>query len=171
MSTRITYPATAFAIVLSLLIIFSISSVNPANAKTHFTINKNLTDTIPLVDSNQLKVFEKVEIEASFPGGESGWRSYLEHNLNANTPVDHGAPAGSYTVWVQFIVDKEGQTSAFKALTNHGYGMEAEVIRIIKKSPPWTPATQDGRMVKAYRKQPVTFVVIDDTKKGRRKRG
>lgn len=110
-------------------------------------------------EDDENKVFEKVEIEAAFPGGESAWRKYLERNLNANTPVDNGAPEGSYTVWVQFIVDKEGNISDVKPLTSHGYGMEDEAVKIIKKGPKWTPAQQNGRQVKAYRKQPITFVV------------
>ncbi|MBS1653528.1 MAG: energy transducer TonB [Bacteroidetes bacterium] len=110
-------------------------------------------------DDDENKVFEKVEVEASFKGGEGAWRKYLERNLNANTPVDNGAPEGSYTVWVQFIVDKEGNISDVKALTNHGYGMEEEAVRVIKKGPAWVPALQNGRNVKAYRKQPITFVV------------
>jgi len=127
-------------------------------------------DTVPGQDTNALKVFDKVEIEASFAGGEQGWRSFLEQNLNPNTPVERGAPAGSYTVWVQFIVDKDGKLSDFKALTKNGYGMETEVIRILRKSPLWSPAEQEGRKVKAYRKQPVTFMVIEDKKKRRRDR-
>jgi protein TonB len=110
-------------------------------------------------EDDENKIFEKVEIEAAFPGGESAWRKYLERNLNANTPVDNGAPEGSYTVWVQFIVDKEGNISDVKPLTSHGYGMEDEAAKIIKKGPKWTPAQQNGRQVKAYRKQPITFVV------------
>ncbi|MEQ1678624.1 MAG: energy transducer TonB, partial [Chitinophagaceae bacterium] len=45
------------------------------------------------------------------------------------------------------------------SLTNHGYGMEEEAMRVIKKGPKWTPAVQNGRQVKAYRKQPITFQV------------
>ena len=105
------------------------------------------------------KIFEKVEIEASFKGGESAWRKYLERNLNPSTPVDNGAPEGLYTVYVQFVVSKDGSISDVKALTNHGYGMEAESVRVIKKGPSWTPAIQNGRSVNAYRKQPITFQV------------
>ena len=47
-------------------------------------------------------------------------------------------------------------------MTNFGYGMEQEVIRIMKKSPMWTPASQNDKTVKAYRKQPVTFVLEDE---------
>ncbi|HEX7902589.1 MAG TPA: energy transducer TonB [Chitinophagaceae bacterium] len=108
---------------------------------------------------DSLAIFNKVETEAAFPGGEKEWIKYLEKNLNANTPVDNGAPSGKFTVWIQFIVDREGKVSDIKALTHNGYGMEAEVIRIIKKSGAWQPAIQNKRTVKAYRKQPVTFVV------------
>lgn len=107
-------------------------------------------------------VFNKVEIEAAFPGGDRAWRSYLERNVNANVPVDSSAPEGTYTVIVQFVVDKQGVISDVKALTKHGYGMEQEVIRIIRKGPNWVPAMQDGRPVKAYRRQPVTFYVASE---------
>ncbi|MDP4265206.1 MAG: energy transducer TonB [Bacteroidota bacterium] len=108
------------------------------------------------------KIFEKVEIEASFKGGEGAWKKYLERNLNANVPVDNGAPEGTYTVYVQFVVSKDGSISDVKALTNHGYGMEQEAIKVIKKGPAWTPAVQNGRSVNAYRKQPITFQVTSE---------
>ena len=113
-------------------------------------------------DDDENKVFEKVEVEAMFKGGEKEWRRYLERNLDANTPVENGAPAGTYTVIVQFIVDKEGKISDVKAITNKGFGMEEEATKIIRKGPDWVPAVQNGRNVKAYRKQPITFVVSEE---------
>ena len=130
---------------------FSISSL--------LIIKTRLCDTLPVKDSANDYVFEKVEIEASFPGGESAWREFLGQTLDASVPIKRKAPKGAYTVWIQFIVDKEGKLSSFKALTDQGYGMEKEVIRTLKKSPPWTPAYMNGKTVKAYRKQPITFVV------------
>jgi len=118
----------------------------------------------PPLDSLEIDgaLFEKVDVEATFSGGERAWRRYLEQNLNANVPAENGAPVGIYTVIVQFIVDKTGTVSDIKALTNFGYGMEQEVIRIMKKSPMWTPASQNDKTVKAYRKQPVIFVLEDE---------
>lgn len=110
-------------------------------------------------EPDENKVFDKVEIEAGFPGGDSKWRQYLERSLNPNAPVDNGAPEGTYTTVIQFIVDKEGNISDVRPLTNHGYGMEEEAMRVIRKGPKWTPAIQNGRQVKAYRKQPITFQV------------
>ena len=113
----------------------------------------------PKEDEN--KIFEKVEVEAEFPGGLPAWRRYLERNLNAQVPSDAGAPTGSYTVVVKFIVDKTGSISDVKSLTSHGFGMEEEAVRAIKRGPKWTPAIQNGRNVNAYRQQPITFVVAD----------
>jgi periplasmic protein TonB len=158
-------PGKAFIISMLMALLFNVTA--SARQFHSYSIHTSLIkDTIPGIDTNDI-VFEKAEIEAEFPGGESAWRSYLEQNLNANTPVDHGAPAGSYTVWIQFIVGKDGKLSDLKMLTHHGYGMETEVMRILRKSPPWSPAQLNGRTVKAYRKQPVTFVVIDERKRKR----
>jgi len=110
------------------------------------------------------KVFEKVEIEASFPEGVNGWRDFLKNNLKSTVPIDSGAKEGTYTVVAQFIVHKDGSISDLKALTSHGHGMEDEVLRVMKKSPNWIPAMQNGHKVTAYRKQPVTFVIAEDPK-------
>ncbi len=113
-------------------------------------------------ETNYDQKFTKVEVEADFPGGMGAWRKFLERNLSADVATSAGAPAGSYTVVVQFIVDKEGNVSEVKAQTSHGYGMEEEAVRVIKRSGKWTPAIQNGRQVKAYRKQPVTFMVTEE---------
>ena len=100
--------------------------------------------------------FWVVEIDAKYDGN---WGRFLERNLNGEVPINNGAPAGSYTVIIQFVVDIDGSISDIKPLTNHGYGLEQEAIRVIKRSTKWEPAIQNGRQVKAYRKQPITFRV------------
>lgn len=120
------------------------------------------TTTVNDSASVDVKIFNKVEVEASFPGGASGWRDFLVKNLNASTPVNHGAPAGKYMVIVRFIVAKDGSLSNITAETNIGYGMEQELIRILKKSGNWIPASNGNRNVNAYRRQPVTFIVEED---------
>jgi protein TonB len=108
------------------------------------------------------KVFTKVENEAEFPGGQGAWANYLRKNLNANAPVDNGAPEGTYTVIIRFIVSKDGSISDVTPETKFGYGMEDEAAKIIKKGPRWKPALQNGRNVNAYRRQPITFVVTTE---------
>ncbi len=51
------------------------------------------------------KVFQKVEIEAKFPGGESAWSKYISREINRY--IDELQEAGKAgTCVVQFIVDK-----------------------------------------------------------------
>lgn len=112
------------------------------------------------------KPFTSVQIEATFPGGTEAWKKYLENFLDPQKPSEKGAPEGRYTVIVEFVVDKEGNVSDVKALTSLGYGMEEEAMRVIKqtvsKGIKWTPAEQNGMKVKAFRKQPITFVVSEE---------
>lgn len=96
------------------------------------------------------------EVEAQFKGN---WASYLGRKLKADVPVKNGAPAGQYTAVVQFIVGTDGSVENIEAITKFGYGMEEEVVRIIQQSPKWMPARQWGKTVRAYRRQPITFVV------------
>jgi len=109
--------------------------------------NKNLKSDEP---------FTAVEVDAKFLGN---WEKFLMKNLNANVPVDNGAPTGVYRVVVQFVVDVDGNVSDIKALTNHGYGMEQEAIRVLKRATKWEAAYQNNTHVKAYRSQPITFQV------------
>jgi protein TonB len=97
-----------------------------------------------------------VEIDAKFVGN---WEKFLTRNLNGNIPADNGAQAGKYTVIIQFVVDLEGNVSDIKPLTGHGYGMEEEAVRVLKKATKWEPGIQNGYPVKAYRRQPITFII------------
>jgi hypothetical protein len=123
------------------------------------------TDTVKPITVAGKKIFDKTEVAASFPGGKAGWRQYLQQNLNPNVPVSRGASSGAYTVFVQFIVDEDGNVSNIKPLTKQGYGMEEEVVNLIKKGPKWVPAMQNGKKVTSYVKQPVTFVIQEEGKK------
>jgi periplasmic protein TonB len=100
-----------------------------------------------------------VEVDAKFLGN---WTSFLLRNLNGNVPLDNGAPFGRYSVVIQFVVDKEGVVSDITPLTNHGYGMEAEAVRVLKKATKWEPAIQNGHKVKAYRKQVIVFEINEE---------
>ncbi len=115
-----------------------------------------------IIENNQTKepdIFTKVEIEAEF---DANWEKFLLRTLNSQTPIDNNAPTGQYTVLIQFVVDIDGSVSAITPLTNLGYGLEQEAIRVLKKATKWKPAIQNGRPVKAYRQQPITFQVMEE---------
>ncbi|MBN9298864.1 MAG: energy transducer TonB [Filimonas sp.] len=106
--------------------------------------------------------FIPVQKEATFPGGLSEWRKFLERNLNSSVPVDNGAPTNTYTVLVSFVVDSEGNVSEIKAENDPGFGTAQEAIRVIKKSKKWIPALQNGKYVTYRQKQAISFKVNEE---------
>ena len=102
------------------------------------------------------KTFTKVEIESDFPGGTAAWLRYLNKNLRYPDDAVNNEIQG--TVIVQFIVDKEGNVSDVQPISGpENGGLREEAVRVIKKSGKWTPAVQNGRQVKSYKKQPIVF--------------
>ena len=142
-----------------LKIIFPCVLIILLSTTSHCQTTKDAGDSKIEIDG---KIFEKVEREAEFPGGRNAWIEYLQNNLNSDVPIKKKAPAGTYQVIVKFIVSKSGKIKGITSETNHGYGMEKEVIRIIRKGPDWVPAMQDGHPVNAYRRQPVTFMISEE---------
>jgi len=100
------------------------------------------------------KTFTKVEIESELHGGSAAWMRYL--NKNFRYPQDAIDNEIQGTVVVQFIVDKEGNVSDVEAVSGPSE-LRDEAVRVIKKSGKWTPAIQNGRQVKSYKKQPIVF--------------
>lgn len=100
------------------------------------------------------QTFTKVEIESSYPGGAAAWTRYLIKTLRYPQEAQDNEIQGA--VVVQFIVDKEGTVSDVEAISGPTE-LRDEAVRVIKKSGKWTPAVQNGRKVKSYKKQPILF--------------
>src|SRR5258706_13460572 len=58
------------------------------------------------IESNGLR-FDRVEIEASYPGKTKDWLQFLMKNLNGSIATENGVPIRKYTTLTQFIVDKD----------------------------------------------------------------
>lgn len=101
------------------------------------------------------KLFLQVEVESEFPGGLSGWGKYLRDNLQYPERAIDLNKMG--TASILFIVDTEGRVINPVIAQSVEFSIDQEALRIIKKSPLWTPAQQNGRKVKSYKKQPIIF--------------
>ncbi|MGN6604143.1 MAG: N-acetylmuramoyl-L-alanine amidase [Ginsengibacter sp.] len=101
------------------------------------------------------KVFTKVQVEASFPGGQQAWQKYIAKvitdSISKFTKTDYG------TCVVRFIVNVDGTVSDVVATTMKGTELAKITISAIKNGPKWIPASQNGKAVAAYRLQPVTL--------------
>ena len=115
---------------------------------------KGVVEAPKKVEEDWDKTFTKVEIESEYPGGAAAWQRYLIKTLRYPQEAQDNEIQG--TVVVQFIVDKAGVVSEVEAISGPKE-LRDEAVRVIKKSGQWTPAVQNGRQVKSYKKQPIQF--------------
>ena len=89
------------------------------------------------------------------------WRRHLESRLGEPTmdAMKNGIKPGKYTVNVQFVVEKDGRISEVKALNDPGYGLAKSGIKIVQSGPKWTAAEQNGKKVRSYHTQPISFFI------------
>ena len=116
--------------------------------------------------SKEPEILIDVQIQAEFPGGNKAWSDYISRAVSKSMDelVDDGKNG---TVVAQFVVDTEGNVSDVKVLgcneatVANCIGIQSKLAEIaiaaIKRGPKWKPAEQNGRKVKAYRRQPITF--------------
>lgn len=104
-------------------------------------------------------IFRKVEIESAYPGGKSAWMRFLLKTIRYPQEASDNRIAG--TVVVEFIVDRDGTVSAVQAISGPEE-LRDEAVRVIMKSGKWTAAIQNGRFVRSYKKQPITFMLVDE---------
>ena len=114
----------------------------------------------PTVDSSQKKQIGSktdtlVEMESTFPGDNHGWSTYLTKKLKYPERAINLNKQGQ--VVILFVVDKNGEISSPLIARSVEFSLDQEALRMIKESPNWIPAVQDGRPVKSYKKQPITF--------------
>jgi protein TonB len=92
-----------------------------------------------------------VEVKPEFPGGMAKFYKFIENNYN----VPSESPGGK--VFIQFVVEKDGSLTDIKILRDIGYGTGKEAERVLRKSPRWTPAEQNGKKVRCSYQLPITL--------------
>ncbi|MCH5598709.1 energy transducer TonB [Niabella ginsengisoli] len=118
------------------------------------------SDSLEDIGKEKNEVYTLVNIDASYPGGQDAWKTFLMRHIDADIPRKNGAPVGNYNAIIQFRINKNGEVNDVKAVTEMGFGMEEEAIKVIKKSDKWNPAILNGVAQTSYRKQQVSFQVL-----------
>lgn len=124
--------------------------------------NTSANGTTSNHSEDQRKVFVKVEQQASFPGGQSGWLAYMNRvfQKNGNALMENKNNEGSCQV--RFIVNVDGSVSDVQAITMQGTELANVAVNAIKKGPEWIPGKQHGHAVNSFVTVPVTFKLNDE---------
>jgi TonB family protein len=106
--------------------------------------------------------FIVVEQMPEFPGGEDSLRNFIRRTIKYPDLARESSVEG--TVYINFIIEKDGSVSNPKILRGIGSGCDEEAIRVIKLMPRWIPGKQNGKTVRVQYNLPIKFK-LDDEKK------
>lgn len=101
------------------------------------------------------KVFDVVEEQPSFPGGQGALMQWLRDNIKY--PVIAAENGIEGRVIVQFVVSKTGSISDVRVARGVDPSLDKEAVRVVSNMPNWTPGKQNGTTVNVRYTLPVTF--------------
>ena len=104
------------------------------------------------------------EIKAAFPGGEEGWKSYLERNFRVSeVECEMPAQEATYaeTAVIQFKILKNGKVAEVICRNSNliNSALKNEAIRLVRDAPIWTPAENNGRLINDFRIERISIKV------------
>jgi protein TonB len=89
--------------------------------------------------------------------GEKALYEYIKNNVNYSELAIKTNIEG--TVYVEFVVEKDGSISDVKVLRGIGGGCDEEAVRVVKSMPKWKPGKQRGQPVRVYYTLPIDFKI------------
>lgn len=112
----------------------------------------------PLLDKGD-KIYDMVDEMPQFTGGDEARIFFLSNNIKYPHKARQKGISG--TVYVTFVVEKDGSLSDPKILRGIGEGCDEEVIRVIKLMPKWIPGKQQGEAVRVQFNMPIKFTLAN----------
>ena len=145
---------------------------NETEVKDSFTINAEArqetevkpvdTQFIPTARKEEPEIVDEeifvvVEQMPQYPGGEEARLSYLRKNLHYPSLASEARIQG--TVFVSFVIEKNGAVTNIKIIRGIGGGCDEEAIKVVEGMPNWIPGKQRGNPVRVAFNMPIRFVL------------
>jgi len=105
------------------------------------------------VDEEQIFVF--LEEDPTFGNGDADIQKYINENVVYPELARESGVQG--TVYVTFVVEKDGSITNVKVLRGIGAGCDEAAEKVVKEMPKWKPGKQRGREVRARFNLPIKF--------------
>ena len=104
------------------------------------------------------EIFIVVEEKASFMGGDEGtFRNWVQQNVKfPQIALEIGIQG---RVVLSFVIEKDGRLTNIQVLQTPDRSLSEEAIRVLNKSPKWSPGKQRNQVVRVKYTLPVDFRV------------
>lgn len=93
--------------------------------------------------------------ESEYPGGPTGWMSYLTHNLRYPDRAADKNIQG--TVRIRFLVDTSGTVADPFIFKSVEYSLDQEAIKLIRNSGKWLAGQKKGEPVITFKIQAINY--------------
>ena len=103
------------------------------------------------------KIYNFVDVMPDYPGGMPELYKFVRENTTYPQEAQDKGIEG--TVVVTFVVSKDGSVTNVNVLSSVDPLLDAESVRVIKKSPKWTPGKMHGEPVSCWYNLPITFTL------------
>ncbi|WP_194774370.1 energy transducer TonB [Pararhodonellum marinum] len=111
-------------------------------------------DVVPIIEKAD-EIIDFAEVSPMPVGGMEAWHRYLQKNLKYPNQAKKAGIEG--TVYVVFVINKDGSIQDIEILRGIGGGCDEETLRVINAAPNWTPGRQRGQTVRVRMRLPVRF--------------
>ncbi|WP_284652895.1 energy transducer TonB [Flavobacterium terrisoli] len=116
--------------------------------------SQNVIDSSPVQenDSEDNNIYNTagVEKKPEYPGGIQAFYEYIGRKYKVPNVKDLAG-----MIFVTFVVEKDGSLTDIKVIRDIGYDTGREAIRVLKSSPKWSPAQQNGKPVRVLFSLPI----------------
>jgi protein TonB len=96
-----------------------------------------------------------IEVMPAFPGGEAEMMQYISSHIRYPELAKESNVQG--TVYITFVVNKNGEITDIETKRGIGSGCEEEAMRVVKSMPHWSPGLMNGNAVRVQYILPVKF--------------
>ncbi|MDR2907615.1 MAG: energy transducer TonB [Bacteroidales bacterium] len=103
------------------------------------------------------QIFQVVEENPGYPGGEQARQEYLGNNIKYPAIARESGIAG--TIYITFVVERDGSITDVKVVRGIGGGCDEEAIRVVQGMPKWAPGKQRGKAVRVQFMMPIKFTL------------
>jgi TonB family protein len=104
-------------------------------------------------------VFVRSEVAPTYAGGEAAMIKYLQKNLRYPVIAKENGVKG--TVFVQFVVEKDGKVDDVTVVKGVDKLLDAEAKRVVAAMPKWSAGQQNGKAVAVQYVLPVRFDLVE----------
>ncbi len=114
--------------------------------------------TPPEIEEEEIveaEIFKVVEEMPEFPGGAAKMMEYIQKNIKYPMMARESDIQGR--VFVNFVVEPNGEISNVEVLRGIGGGCDEEAVRVVKSMPSWKPGKQRGSAVRCAFTVPIIF--------------